>query len=211
MLGRAAATASKPQSTGSRNTRQSPAMTMLTSRQTKRAKTEATQYASEYTSCPQIGQGASAREGQRRKRSARPTGAPNTKYRLKGKAGIKRSVPMTCVKSLPTRFYRLKSGHAPVGTYLKRFGHREDDKYWWCSSRRLQTRGHLFRQCSRWKDQQTERLKEVGKATEWKAGRCRHVQIYQLFSIDGCDQAVMDFLVATDVRKFPSKLAEEPR
>jgi hypothetical protein len=49
-------------------------------------------------------------------------------YRLMGKAGSKRSVPMTSVKSLATRFYRLKSGHAPTGTYLKRFGHREDDK-----------------------------------------------------------------------------------
>jgi hypothetical protein len=53
-------------------------------------------------------------------------------YRLKGKMGTKRPVPMTSVKSLATRFYRLKSGHAPTGVYLKRFGHREDDKCWWC-------------------------------------------------------------------------------
>ncbi|KAF8535376.1 hypothetical protein BDD12DRAFT_893114 [Trichophaea hybrida] len=46
-------------------------------------------------------------------------------YRLKGKAGSKRPVPMTSVKPLATRFYRLKSGHAPTGVYLKRFGHRE--------------------------------------------------------------------------------------
>ncbi|KAF8539939.1 ribonuclease H-like domain-containing protein [Trichophaea hybrida] len=32
-------------------------------------------------------------------------------YRLKGKAGSKRSIPMTSVKSLATRFYQLKSGH----------------------------------------------------------------------------------------------------
>jgi hypothetical protein len=51
-------------------------------------------------------------------------------YRLKGKAGSKRPVPMTSVKSLATRFYRLKCGHAPTETYLKRFGHREDDKCW---------------------------------------------------------------------------------
>jgi hypothetical protein len=38
-------------------------------------------------------------------------------YRLKGKAGSKRPIPMTSVKSLAARFYRLKSGHAPVGTY----------------------------------------------------------------------------------------------
>jgi len=49
-------------------------------------------------------------------------------YRLKGKAGTKRPVPMTSVKSLATRFYRLKYRHAPTGVYQKRFGHQEDDK-----------------------------------------------------------------------------------
>jgi hypothetical protein len=44
-------------------------------------------------------------------------------YRLKGKMGTKKPVPMTCVKSLATRFYRLKCGHAPTGVNLKRFGH----------------------------------------------------------------------------------------
>jgi len=62
-------------------------------------------------------------------------------YRLKGKAGSKRPIPMNSVKPLAARFYRLKSGHAPVGTYLKRFGHRDDDKCWWCGggSRTAQT------------------------------------------------------------------------
>jgi hypothetical protein len=36
------------------------------------------------------------------------------------------------------------------------------------------------------------------------------VQISELFSMEKCDQAVMDFLAATDVGKFPPKLAEEP-
>jgi len=49
-------------------------------------------------------------------------------YRLKGKAGAKRSIPMTSVKSLAARFYRPKSRHAPTGVYLKQFGHGEDDK-----------------------------------------------------------------------------------
>jgi len=53
-------------------------------------------------------------------------------YRLKGKAGTKRPIPMTSVKSLATRFYRLKSGHTPTEVYLTRFGHRDDDMCWWC-------------------------------------------------------------------------------
>jgi hypothetical protein len=40
---------------------------------------------------------------------------------------------------------------------------------------------------------------------DWKGGRCRHVQISERLSIEGCDQAVMDFLAATNVGKFPPK------
>ena len=130
-------------------------------------------------------------------------------YRLKGKAGSKRSVPMTSVKPLAARFYRLKSGHAPTGAYLKRFGHREDDICWWCRGGAVQTREHLFHHCSRWKDQPTTLWKTVGKATGWMAGRCRHVQMSELFSMEICDQAVMDFLAATEVGKFPPMQAEE--
>ena len=58
----------------------------------------------------------------------------------------------------------------------------------------------------RWRDHQKELGKAVGKATGWKAGRCRHVQISELFSIEQCGQAVMDFLAATEVGKFPAIL-----
>jgi hypothetical protein len=113
---------------------------------------------------------------------------------------------MTSVKSLAARFYRLKSGYAPTGVHLKRFGHRDDDKCWWCGETVFQTREHLFRHCSRWRDHQKELWKAVGKATSWKAGRCRHVQITELFSIEECDQAVMNFLAANEVGKFPPKV-----
>jgi len=126
-------------------------------------------------------------------------------YRITGKAGTKRPIPMTSVKLLAARFYRLKSGHAATGVYLKRFGHRDNDKCWWCGGTVAQTREHLFRHCSRWKDQQKTLWKTVGQTTGWKAGRCRHVQISELFTIEECDQAVMDFLAATEVGKFPPK------
>jgi hypothetical protein len=35
------------------------------------------------------------------------------------------------------------------------------------------------------------------------------VQISELFSMEKCDQVVMDFLAATDVGKFPPQPAEE--
>jgi len=97
----------------------------------------------------------------------------------------------------------------PTGVYLKRFGHREDNKCWWCGDgggrTAAQTREHLFRHCSRWRDQQNALWEAVGKATGWKSVRCRHVQISKLFSVEECDQAVMDLLEATEVGKFPPK------
>jgi len=66
-----------------------------------------------------------------------------------------------------------------------------------------QTREHLFRHCSQWRGHQRELWKEVRKATGWRPARCRHMQTAELFSIEECDPAVMDFLVATEVRKIP--------
>jgi len=68
-----------------------------------------------------------------------------------------------------------------------------------------QTLEHLFRHCNRWRDQQRTLWKALGKATGWKVGRWRHVQISELFSVEEYDQAVIDFLAATEVGKFPHK------
>jgi hypothetical protein len=112
---------------------------------------------------------------------------------------------MTSVKSLAARFYRLKSGQVPKGVYLKLFGHQDDDKFWWCGGTVSQTRELLFRHSRCWRDQQKALWKAVGKVRGWKAGRCRHVQISELISMEECDQAVVDFLAATEVGNFPPK------
>jgi hypothetical protein len=130
-------------------------------------------------------------------------------YKLKGTAGSKRPIPMNSVKPLAARYYQLKSGRKSVGIYAKRFGHRDDDKCWSSGGGGrtvAQTQEHLFRHGSRWKDQQRTLWKKVGKATGWIVGRCQHVQVSELLSVVKCDKAVMDFLPATDVRKFPPKM-----
>ena len=105
-------------------------------------------------------------------------------YRLKGKMETKRPIPMTSVKSLATRFYRLQREHALTGVYLKRFGNQEDDKFWWCGGTVAQTREHLFRQCSWWRDLQNARWKAVREVSGCNAGRCRPVQVSELFSME---------------------------
>jgi hypothetical protein len=45
----------------------------------------------------------------------------------------------------------------------------------------------------------------VRKVRGSKAGRGRHVQVCKLFSMEECDQLVVDFLAASEVGKFPPK------
>jgi len=44
-----------------------------------------------------------------------------------------------------------------------------------------------------------------GQRWGWKVGRCRHVQVSELFSMWKCDKAVLEFLATTDVGKFPPR------
>ena len=50
-------------------------------------------------------------------------------------------------------------------------------------------------------DRSAERTVEIGGK-----GDGLHMQVSELFSIGECDQAVMDFLAATEVGKFPRKV-----
>ena len=68
-----------------------------------------------------------------------------------------------------------------------------------------QSREYLFCHYRRWIDHQKTLWKTVGQATGWKAGRCRHMQISELFTIEERDKSLMDYMAATEVRKFPPK------
>jgi len=112
---------------------------------------------------------------------------------------------MTSVKSLGPRIYRLNRGADETGEYLKLFGHCEANICWFCPAGAVAMLEHLSRHCSGLKDQQKSFWKIVGKATGWKAGRCRDVQICKLLSIEICDHVVMDSLAANDIRKIPPR------
>ena len=98
-----------------------------------------------------------------------------------------------------SRFYQLKSGHALTGVYLKSKDNRPDDHCWWCDPENIsgtqQTRDHLFKHCSRWKDHQAElwaRVKEAAKRgkQKWRVG--------DLLADERCSPpAVLDFLRST--------------
>jgi len=55
----------------------------------------------------------------------------------------------------------------------------------------------------KWRNEQRELWKAVGREPGWKAGRCGHVHVSEMFSMEKYDQAVIYFLEATAVGKFP--------
>ena len=71
-------------------------------------------------------------------------------------------------KAIASRYFQLASGHAMIAPFLKeKFKWVESDICWWCTKSR-QTREHLFKECSTWKDEIRQLWKEVAAATEDK-------------------------------------------
>ena len=74
-------------------------------------------------------------------------------------------------KALASRFFQLASGHAMTAPFLKeKFKWTDSDLCWWCTRSR-QTREHLFKECSTWKQEIRKLWKEVGEATNVQGGR----------------------------------------
>jgi len=91
--------------------------------------------------------------------------------------------------------------------YLK--SNRPDDHCWWCDPEYIsgtqQTRDHLFKHCSKWKDQQAELWARVKKATKrgkqkWRVG--------DLLADERCSPAVLDFLRTTYVGRAAPPVEE---
>jgi hypothetical protein len=71
------------------------------------------------------------------------------KYRVLGERQPNKVVDR-CPKRLAGRFHQLKTGHRPVGQYLKWTKRRGTAKCGWCTCK-VKTREHLFKNCPRWK------------------------------------------------------------
>ena len=83
------------------------------------------------------------------------------------KKGKPDPTPARAEKRTASRYYQLKSGHALRGVYLKSTDNRPDDHCWWCDPDNncgmQQTRDHLFKHCSRCKDQHKKTKKTKAK------------------------------------------------
>ena len=86
------------------------------------------------------------------------------------------------------------------------------DARWWCQYK-IQTREHLFKNCSQWKSQQKTLWTTVLEETRKLPGptRCKgRTKIAELLADERCSQALLDFLATTDVgRTAGPPVAEE--
>ena len=93
--------------------------------------------------------------------------------------------------------------------YLKSTDNRPDDHCWWCDPDNIsgtpQTRDHLFKHCSRWKDQQAQLWARVKKETRKGKQRWR---VGDLLADERCSPAVLDFLRTTYVGRAAPPVEE---
>jgi ribonuclease HI len=68
-------------------------------------------------------------------------------------------------KSTSQIIYQMTTGHALIGSHLKRVQKIESDVCWWCQCGATQTREHLFKCCRRWKGQHKVLWKSVREAS----------------------------------------------
>jgi len=77
---------------------------------------------------------------------------------------------------------------------LKSTDNRPDDHCWWCDPDNItgtpQTRDHLLKHCSRWKDQQAQLWARVKEET--RRGK-RKWRVGDLLADKRCSPAVLDF------------------
>ena len=117
-------------------------------------------------------------------------------------------------KSIATRFYQLKTGHALMGKYLMRIGKRRDMKCWWCGHE-YQTRDHLFKWCKRWKREQKQLWVDRREGEEGYEGIEKVMKkpkiglpISLVFAEEKCSWALLDFLFLTDVGRISGVVEE---
>jgi hypothetical protein len=116
-------------------------------------------------------------------------------------------VPAKASKGIASRYYQLKTGHALTGVYLKWIGSRKDDTCWWCQRSGItQTREHLFKTCTAWRQQQKMLWKEVRLQTG--LGRDRF-WIADMFADERYMEAIIAFLESTDMGQWARQEVRE--
>ena len=98
-------------------------------------------------------------------------------YRPPGGKDLQRRQLRRTRKPLAERHYQLLSGYVTIGSFLHdRLGSTGQERCW-CSSRRRQSRHHLFVWCRAWAPRIKRLWKRAGKDCGWKHPRASVVRL----------------------------------
>jgi hypothetical protein len=109
-------------------------------------------------------------------------------------------------KELASRYYQLMMGHAIIAPYLKhKIKTSDSDTCWWCEKDVRQTREHLFKECSCWKDDIRFLWRHVERDVGPRWRRYKWKPISALFNERKATEAILVFffLDRTGVGKKP--------
>jgi hypothetical protein len=101
-------------------------------------------------------------------------------------------------KILTARYLQLKTGHASVGTYLKRINAIEADDCWWCGAV-AQDSQHLLVDCRKWRRSRRKLKTDLEAAgVTWPLPTTRRT-IAQILSNEQAVEPLLVFLQNTEV------------
>lgn len=89
-------------------------------------------------------------------------------------------------------YFKLKSGHAVMDTYLQRLGKRGTDRYWECTSQTWIDTFHILLDCSEWREE-TRKIHE--RCNNYSRGEPRAMR--QLMESRKVTPAVLGLIAAT--------------
>jgi len=84
--------------------------------------------------------------------------------------------PSKASKTVSSRFYKVRTGHALIGPYRKKIGKRASNTCWWCDRGVKQNREHLLKSCKKWKFQQAIMWQRSGRRPNSGKGRSRYLR-----------------------------------
>lgn len=122
--------------------------------------------------------------------------------------------PATAEKRTAARYYQLKTGHALIGTYLKRIGRNETDECWWCRGKTRQTRTHLLKDCRTWRRQQHELWEGMAEERDKDGkpdGLNKTASVENLFAHPKAAVHILRFLRVTQVGRRTTRGREQRR
>lgn len=101
-------------------------------------------------------------------------------------------------KIYTSRYFRLKTGHGAIGTFLVRIGVTGTPEYWWCGAAEQSVK-HLYTKCRKWRRQRRKLLRSLSaKNITWQ-GWTERKGLAKLVADGGAVGSLVEFLKTTKV------------